>query len=87
MSNLCYLLIPGGLVLFSTLLSDGNIHSNQKINWWYASPRNGHISLFSKKSLDILAKKNGFNFVSFSIGFHVFFTDVPFWANHLIRMS
>jgi SAM-dependent methyltransferase len=87
MSNLCSLLIPGGLVMFSTLLSDGNIHSHQKINWWYASPRNGHISLFSKKSLATLAKKSGFNFVSFSVGFHVFFTDVPFWANHLIRMS
>jgi hypothetical protein len=86
-SNLCSLLIPGGLVLFSTLLSDGNIHSRQKINWWYASPRNGHISLFSKKSLATLAKKSGFNFISFSVGLHVFFTDVPSWANHLIRMS
>jgi len=86
-SNLCSLLIPGGLVLFTTLLSDGNIHSHQRINWWYASPRNGHISLFSKKSLTTLAKNSGFNFGSFSDGVHVFFTDVPFWANHLIRAS
>ena len=85
MSNLRSLLSPSGILLFSTLLSDGNIHSNQGISWWYASPRNGHISLFSRKSLAILAGNNGFNFGSFSVGFHVFFTKVPPWADHIIR--
>ena len=87
MSNLCSLLSPNGLVLFSTLLSDGNIHSNQRISWWYASPRNGHISLFSRKSLAILAQNYGVNFGSFSEGFHLFFTKVPPWADHIIRMA
>lgn len=87
MSNLRSLLSPNGLVLFSTLLSDGNIHSNQRISWWYASPRNGHISLFSRRSLAILAKNSGVNFGSFSDGFHVFFTKVPPWADHIIRMG
>jgi SAM-dependent methyltransferase len=87
MANLRSLLSPNGIVLFSTLLSDGKIHSNQRINWWYASPRNGHISLFSKKSLATLAQNNGFNIGSFSVGFHVFFTKVPPWANHIIRMG
>lgn len=85
MSNLRALLSPNGLVLFSTLLSDGNIHPGQKPSWWYASPRNGHISLFSRNSLAILARNNGFNLGSFSAGFHVFFTHVPSWADHLIR--
>jgi SAM-dependent methyltransferase len=86
MSNLCSLLAPSGLILFSTLLADGNIHTHQRINWWYASPRNGHISLFSRKSLDILAKQRGFHFGSLSVGTHVFFTNVPSWAEHLIRI-
>jgi SAM-dependent methyltransferase len=85
MSNLLSLLSPSGLVLFSTLLSDGNLHSNQRINWWYASPRNGHISLFSKNSLSMLAQKSGINFGSFSEGFHVFYTEIPLWASHIIR--
>lgn len=84
MSNLRSLLAPNGLVLFSTLLSDENIHSNQRITWWYASPRNGHISLFSRNSLAILAQNNAFNFGSFSVGFHAFFTKVPPWAEHII---
>ena len=84
MSNLRSLLAPNGIVLFSTLLSDGNIYSNQRINWWYASPRNGHISLYSRNSLAILAQNNQFNFGSFSEGFHAFFSTVPHWANHII---
>ena len=87
MANLRSLLTPNGIVLFSTLLSDGNIRADQKISWWYAAPRNGHISLFSRKSLAVLANKYGFNFGSFSAGFHVFFTKVPSWANHIITVG
>jgi len=85
MADLRSLLSPNGIVLFSTLLSDGNIHPNQRISWWYASPRNGHISLFSKNSLAILARNYEFNFGSFSAGSHIFFTKVPSWASHIIR--
>jgi SAM-dependent methyltransferase len=84
MSNLCSLLSPDGLVLFSTLLSDGNIQQNQRLTWWYASPRNGHISLYSNDSLAILAQKSDLNFASYSAGFHVFFSTVPPWAEQLI---
>ncbi len=87
MSNLRLLLAPNGLILFSTLLSDGNIHANQRLSWWYASPRNGHISLFSENSLTLFAHSNGFNLGSFSAGFHVFFTEVPTWAKHIIQTN
>lgn len=85
MADLRTLLSPGGLILFSTLLSDGNIDAQQRLNWWYASPRNGHISLFSRKSLGILAQNNEWKCGSFSDGFHVFFTSVPPWAAHLVQ--
>lgn len=87
MSNLLSLLSVNGIVLFSTLLSDGNINASQRINWWYASPRNGHISLFSRNSLVLLAQKNGLNFGSFSKGFHIFYSKIPFWAEHLVRKN
>lgn len=85
MSNLTALLAPKGIILFSTLLSDGNIQKNRRVDWWYASPRNGHISLFSRESLSILAKKHGLNFGSFSSVFHIFYTEIPEWANHIVR--
>jgi SAM-dependent methyltransferase len=85
MSNLCALLAPNGIILFSTLLSDGNIHRKQRLSWWYASPRNGHISLFSRQSLFVIAQQNGFKFGSFSEDLHIFFRDVPAWADHIIK--
>ncbi|NJD25440.1 MAG: class I SAM-dependent methyltransferase [Betaproteobacteria bacterium] len=84
-ADLRSVLSKDGLVLFSTLLSDGNIVPNQRLAWWYASPRNGHISLFSRRSLARLAQDNGFVFGSFSSGFHAFFRNVPQWAGHIIR--
>jgi len=87
MSDIRSLLAPNGLILFSTLLSDGNIQSNRKLNWWYAAPRNGHISLFSKSSLSILAKSNGFNFASLSDGLHVFWAEVPPWGHHILNFQ
>jgi hypothetical protein len=73
------------IVLFSTLISDGNIKINERIQWWYASPRNGHISLFSKDSLKTISDKYLLNFGSFNEGLHCFFGQVPFWARHIIK--
>jgi SAM-dependent methyltransferase len=85
LTSLCALLTHNSLLLFSTLISDGNIETKKRLDWWYASPRNGHISLFSRKSLSILAEGRGFKFGSFSNGLHVFYKTMPVWAKHLIR--
>lgn len=83
--ELSSLLVDEGIVLFTTLLSDGNIVTGQRLGWWYASPRNGHVSLYSRKSLATLASRFGFKFGSFSEGFHAFWKRVPSWANHILR--
>ncbi len=85
MADLRALLAPGGVIVFSTLTSDGQIQPGQPLAWWYAAPRNGHISLFSRHSLAVLAQKSGFQFASFSPGFHIFLTTVPAWASHLLQ--
>lgn len=85
MLNIKSLIANNGIVLFSTLLSDGRILKNQRLNWWYASPRNGHINLFSKKSLTILAEKHGFSLLSFSNGLHLFYNTPPIWALQLFH--
>ncbi len=84
MARLRSLLAPDGLLLFSTVVSDGHIQPDQRLSWWYASPRNGHISLFSRSSLEQIARDHGFDMASFSEGFHVFFTRVPAWAREVI---
>lgn len=84
MANLRILLAPQGIVMFTTLLSDGHIRPNQRLSWWYASPRNGHISLFSKRSMAVLAGAHGFQFGSFSPGYHALYTSPPPWAAHFL---
>ena len=79
-STLSSLVEEDGMVLFSTLLSDGILARNQRVQWWYASPRNGHISLFSRGSLALLGKKEGFDLVSFSPNLHAFWRKIPSWA-------
>jgi predicted TPR repeat methyltransferase len=85
MRDLRTLLAPEGVVLFSTQLSDGHIHPGQPLTWWYASPRNGHISLFSKTSLSALAQQYGFRLISFADGLYALCTRLPSWARHLVR--
>lgn len=83
--KLTLLLAPDGIVLFSTMVNDGRIVSGQRITWWYAAPRNGHISLHSRKSLAMLGKKQGFRLVSFTDGLHMYCRQMPVWAGHLVR--
>jgi len=72
------------VLIFSTLLSDEHLQPNGRLDWWYASPRNGHISLFSKQSLVALATSRGVDFGSFNPGLHCFFNSLPDWARKLL---
>lgn len=85
MNNLKLLLEDQGLILFSTLISDNKIIKNQRLTWWYVAPRNGHISIFSRKSLSTLSRNFELNFGSFDNGFHILCKKVPSWASHLIK--
>ena len=73
------------VILFSTLLSDTYIAPNSRLDWWYASPRNGHISLYTTESLKRLARQAGWGFASFSPAAHCFVTrPIPAWARGVI---
>jgi hypothetical protein len=87
MKNIIQLMDDKCLFLFSTLTIDRNIKKNERINWWYCSPRNGHISLYSKNSLALLAKKHNLLFGSFNDGLHFFSNIIPNWATRLIHVK
>ncbi|MBN8279666.1 MAG: class I SAM-dependent methyltransferase [Gammaproteobacteria bacterium] len=79
------LLAPDGLMLVSTLVSDGNLAPGRPLTWWYAAPRNGHVSLYARTSLDRLATRQGWRFASFSPESHVFWRgEFPAFARHLL---
>jgi SAM-dependent methyltransferase len=87
MSNMSSLLAEDGLMIVSTLLSDGERAPRRRLTWWYASPRNGHISLFSRNSLTLLATTYGFRLGGTGPGLHILLKTIPPWARHFIRAS
>jgi 2-polyprenyl-6-hydroxyphenyl methylase/3-demethylubiquinone-9 3-methyltransferase len=78
------LLADGGMILFSTLTQPPNI-DQIGLNWFYVGPRNGHVTLYSVQSLQVIAKKFGMTYASAGEARHVFFKTVPDFARHLIR--
>jgi len=79
-------LMDPGLILFSTLLQPANIEQ-QGLSWWYAGPRNGHVSLYSRASLEKVVQPFGFKLCSFNENLHVLFREIPDFAKHFIRIS
>jgi SAM-dependent methyltransferase len=86
-ADLQLLLKPDGVLIFSTLLSDGKIAPGQPLDWWYAAPRNGHISLFSAESMWICMQKHGLNLSSASPNLHVAYREIPSWASPILRSA
>jgi hypothetical protein len=60
------------MMLVSTAVSDSVQRSGQLSSWWYAAPRNGHITLFSGASLQHLAKTHDLEYRKVTRGLHVF---------------
>lgn len=66
-STLLDLLAPGGVVVFSTLLQPETLAPD----WWYASPRNGHVSFHTEASLARTLCDAGAELLSLSDEIHV----------------
>jgi len=78
-----YLAEPG-LVVFSTLVLTADFN-NYGLNWWYVAPRNGHVSIFTWKALEIAWGRYGYKIASSSDHRHLAFRTLPSFAAHLIR--
>jgi 2-polyprenyl-6-hydroxyphenyl methylase/3-demethylubiquinone-9 3-methyltransferase len=80
------LLAHSGLVVFSTFIQPANL-PQMGLNWWYAGPRNGHVSLYSNASMVKLIQPYGFAFASFNENLHVLYRELPAFARHLIKRT
>lgn len=67
------MLADGGVIVFSTLLQPPDI-DRQGTDWWYVSPRTGHVTLYSRQSLQRVARQLELNYVSAGDALHFFFT-------------
>lgn len=67
---------PEGVIYLSTVLQPPDILA-QGVGWWYAGPRNGHISLFSRQSLGALWQDLGLQFGCYDDLHHVAWRGNP----------
>jgi hypothetical protein len=62
---------PAGVILFTTALQPVDIDII-RAGWWYIAPRNGHVSIYSYRSIELLAKRMGLLFFQDRGAFHAF---------------
>jgi 2-polyprenyl-6-hydroxyphenyl methylase/3-demethylubiquinone-9 3-methyltransferase len=60
---------PEGAVLFSTNLQPPLVTSD----WWYIAPRNGHVSIYTARSLRALAARLGVGFLTLGTHLHLLY--------------
>jgi len=53
------------IIMIGTGVYDREVSEQAGLSWWYAAPRNGHVSLYSSRSFEALAARTGLscNFV------------------------
>jgi SAM-dependent methyltransferase len=73
-----------GMVLFSTLLQPADF-DRIGLGWWYIAPRNGHISIFSRRALRLAWHNEGMVLGSIGDSLHVAFRNLPDFARHLFK--
>jgi hypothetical protein len=59
-------------ILIGTQLHDGIVSNTSRLSWWYAAPRNGHISIYSNRSMGVLARQFGLQYTRLSARTHLF---------------
>ena len=82
LADINHLLAEEGVLLFSTLTQPANF-DELGLRWWYVGPRNGHVSLYSRRSLAILFEKCGMVLVSLTDLVHMAFRKLQAFASHL----
>lgn len=84
-ADLASFLADEGLLVLSTLVQPDDI-GQQRMNWWYAGPRNGHITLFTHQALARLFAPHGLKlFPTSSPALHLLCREIPGFARHAMR--
>lgn len=66
-----------GVLLFSTLAIDEP--PSRALDHWYIAPRNGHITIYTTRSLDTLFGAFGYRLRHFDTGWHLALRETPAW--------
>jgi len=75
-----------GLIFFTTVLQPADF-DQQRLNWWYVGPRNGHISLFSRQALTIAWERHGYKLASLADNIHFAFRTLPAYLTQSLQQK
>ena len=64
-----------GVILIGTLTPPKDISPGKLSSWWYAAPRNGHVTFYSPRSFEILANNYGLKYQSITNTLHIFYYE------------
>jgi len=67
------------LVFFSTYTIDKLPQGG--MDFWYIAPRNGHITIYTEKSLQQLFSRFELSVHHFGNGYHLAYRELPEWVN------
>jgi SAM-dependent methyltransferase len=84
LNDILALLKPSGMLMFSTFVQPDNINEI-KTGWWYIGPRNGHVSIHSRHSLQLLANEAGYQLGHVDDNLHLLCREVPYFAQHFLN--
>jgi len=70
-------LCQGGVMLFSTLTID-NLPP-RAVQHWYIAPRNGHVTIYTRRSLALLAARFERRVHHFNDVYHLCYAEIPSW--------
>jgi SAM-dependent methyltransferase len=82
MENIVNLLDDNGILMFTTGLTDNEVNDDSKLRWWYISPRNGHVTIYSSKSLTLLAQQFDLNIHFNFHGMVLMYKNLPNWLTN-----
>ncbi|MBK8250862.1 MAG: class I SAM-dependent methyltransferase [Gemmatimonadetes bacterium] len=84
LADMASLLSSEGMLFCSTLLQPPDI-DQLRLRWWYAAPRNGHVSLYSRPALTALAASVGLTYGGGNELLHIFHRGtLPSFATQLV---
>ncbi len=81
-----YLDADCGLLMFTTMLSPADPDA-YGMDWWYIAPRNGHCSIHSSKSLNMVLRQCGLTLTTATtnIALHCAYREIPHFAEDFHR--
>jgi 2-polyprenyl-6-hydroxyphenyl methylase/3-demethylubiquinone-9 3-methyltransferase len=86
-ADIASFLADDALIVLSTVVQPKDI-DQQRMQWWYAGPRNGHITLFTYKALARLFAVHGLKlYPTSSPAMHLLCREIPDFARHVLRAT